>query len=157
MSNLLQLQPDPRSYHGTQALVRSTMGVSPETGISGYNDRLHAGVQYCAPISVNMDTEEAQVYDLPPSTYVPAYIVAEGAGGTGGTVEIVLMDKEGADQNTPLAAGDVSAGGQWTALDVLIDPQTEAHSIRVTPSNGGTATGVATLMLQMLPIITGWK
>ena len=77
----------------------------------------------------------------------------------GGTVEIVLLDADGVPQNTPLIAGPVDAGGQWTALDVLIDPfpAGEPHSIQVTPINGGTATGIATLALQCLPIITAWK
>ena len=86
MSNLLQLQSDPRTVHGTQSLIRSSLGMSPETGITGYDARLMAGAQYIAPISLDMDNETVQIYDLPPATYIPAYIVAEGAGGTGGTV-----------------------------------------------------------------------
>ena len=159
MSNLVQVATDPRSVHGTQSLIRSSLGMSPETGQSGYDSRIEAGAQYIAPISVNMDTQEVKIYDLPPGTYIPAYIMAEGAGGTLGTVQIELLDAAGAVQSTPLIAGSVASPGQWTALDAIIDtfPADEPHSIRVTPINGATATGIATMALQMLPLITAWK
>jgi len=133
--------------------------MSPETGQSGYDSRLEATAEYIVPISVNMDTEAVAVYDLPPGTYIPAWLCAEGAGGTGGTVEINLLDSAGAVQNVPLIAGAADTGGQWAALDVIIDTfrADQPHSIQVTPSNGGTATGFATLLLQFLPVITAWR
>jgi hypothetical protein len=160
MSNLRNpANPDARSYHGTQALIRSSMGMSPETGISGMNDRLHAGAIYIAPISVDMDNETVEIYDLPPGTYVPEYLVSEGAGGTLGAVLIELLDADGVDQGDVIAAAPVAASTGWLPLTNPIEgfPTGEAHSIRVTPANGATATGVATMMLQMLPLITEWR
>ena len=157
MTNLVQIQGDKRSFHGTQSLIRSSLGISPEVGASGYGSRMMAGAQYIAPITVNMDTQEVQLIALPPATYIPAYIVAEGAGGTLGTVQIELLDKDGVLQNTPLAAGPVASPGQWTALDDLIDGQSDPYVLRITPINGGTATGVATLFLQCLPFVSAWK
>jgi hypothetical protein len=158
MSNLLQVQSDSRSFHGTQSLVRSSMGVARETGQTGYDSRMMAGVSYVAPTTINMDTEEVQKFDLPPATAIGAYMVAEGAGGTLGTVKIETVDASGAVQATLLAAGDVSAAGTWVALDDNVKPsESGALSIVITPSNGATATGLATVLLSMIPVITAWK
>ena len=158
MSNLKQTNLDPRTMHGTQALVRSSMGMPVETGRSGYDSRMMAGVQYVAPVTIDMDTEAVQVFDLPPATAVSAYMVAEGAGGTGGTLKIDSLDEDGTPQNNVLIAGDVSGAGTWIALDANIKPSESGElSLEFTPTNGGTATGLATIVLQMIPVITAWK
>jgi hypothetical protein len=158
MSNLLQNLNDPRTGHGSQALIRSSLGMSKETGQTGYDARFEAGVQYVAPITLDMDTEAVQQYDLPPKTYVASYLVATPAGGAGGLVLIEIIDSDGSVAATALAAGAVDAETVWTALTVPVKPaESGGQSIRFTPDNEATATGMAVLMLQMLPIITAWK
>jgi len=67
------------------------------------------------------------------------------------------LDEEGNPIHEALAAGSVDEPSNWAALDVPIEPQetSKTGSIRVEPE--GTGAGVATIMLQVLPVITAWK
>ncbi len=157
MSNLKQVQQDPRSFHGTQSIIRTSLGMSPETGRTSSTSRLMAGAIYAAPITVNLDTKEFQTFDLPPGTYIGTWLCAEGGSGTGGLVKIMELDEKGDPIQVALAAGVVDEPTIWAALDVPMEAQDleKTGSIRVEPE--GTGTGTATIILQVVPIISAWK
>ena len=161
MSNLVVDAADPRSYHGTQAITRSTLGVPRETGYLGIDTQIEASPLYTAVITVNMDTEEVQSFTLPPSVYSTQWVCIAGADGTGGTVTINLIDAAGATGAAVLTAGAVADAGAWGALTSNIPLQDSAPANRqgllVTPANGATATGTAIFALEMIVAPSGWR
>ena len=96
MSNLKQVQGDARSFHGTQSLIRSSLGLSVESGNAAIGPVLMGGVQYIVPITVNLDTADTQKFTLPPAPYISAIMCAEGGAGSGGTIAINELDETGA-------------------------------------------------------------
>lgn len=154
MSQIPPNRQDPRRQYLHQAYDASTLGMSLESGPSGYGKRLVA--TYQASILFTADagvTTEVNVGDVTQGVW--SVEIVNHVALTGGTALIELPAFEGQPAITLAAALPLNVAGV-VALDTpILAPLATDRPLNITIT-GGTADETAVLSLLVTPTLNGW-
>lgn len=158
MSQIKADRLDKRSFHGTQSIARTSLGVHREGGISGYGKAVEATYMATLQFTVDLDTGAAQIWDLPPGIYGYQGATIEGGTGAGGLALVEVLNTDGVLVESVLYAALPLDGksAAWVPFDNAMEVNDAPKFLRITPTVGG-ASGTATFVLQVGIAATGWK